>query len=348
MAYVQQSVCPNKNCSYCKLVNDESTYNFDNSQLYMSGEEIYAWKYYDTSLEEFIKMFHSDNSENLISECNKICDKFLCEVSNNNVQDTTCVELDRLCGYGCYVKQFIYNILQGSYSSVIDFIIENGSVRTFYKYIKYISSYKYNLINNNLYLKNRYDILNASNDEEYKSIGFYNIIRNEIYFVIRSFLKQNRTITTELKEHLINTFGEEFIVRLFANLSVEQTELYLRANFPSRSVCLDNLPTSIKTLTFSENITSLDFNKIDFKPLDKLYINPSYIVNENTIESIKNFIDNEVTFKYLDQFANTPNLKDIIANVYSDSKTQKLQNMLHFYPELFSSVQKKITERYQV
>jgi len=345
MAKVQQSMCLNKDCSYCKLVNDESTYYFNNSQLYMSGEELYTWKYYDTSLEEFIKMFHSDNCENLISECNNICDKFMCEISNNNVQDTTCTDLDKLFGYGCYLRQFIYNIFQMKYSNIIDSIIESGSVRTFYKYIYYASSYNYTIIHN-LYQKNRYDILYASNDVEYKSIGFYNIIRNEIYFIIRSFLKANRTISTELKEHLINTFGEEFIVGMFANLSVEEIERNLREKFPSPRLCLDNLPTSIQNLTFSENNnTSLILNNIE-KPLDMIYVHPPYIVKDKTIENINDFIDNGNCFKYLDNFASTSNAKKIIANIYNNSKTQKLQNMKMFYPELFSSVQKKITERY--
>lgn len=348
MAYIQDG-CSNKKCSYCELKNDNSTYNFDPDYCYMSGEEDSAWKYYNTSLEEFINMFHGENSENLISECNKVCDKFMDEVSNNNVQDTTCDELNRLYGYGCYISQFINNI-RGKNTKLITTIIESGSVRTFYKYFNYFKLYDYYLIIRDLYLNNRYDILNASKNEEYKSIGFYNIIRDNLYLVFREFVKANRSISAELKEHLINTFGEEFIVDMFTNLSAEAIERNLSENFPAPSVNLDNLdnlPTRLTTLTCSENkITTLDFNKIDFKSVEIIHIPPSYIVKENTIESVKTFIDNEDTFKNLDLFVDNPNAKEIISKVYSDSKTGMLHNMSHFYPEMFSSVQQKITERY--
>jgi len=226
------SRCPNDRCPYCIFAHseresyfNEHPYSDDDNDIgsrcpYCSHNPVYGWTYnYIGS----IMNFHPEDGDSLINQCETIAEKFLDEVSNNDVCDATCAELDKLFGYGCYVRNFIMNIFRDTHLSVLDKVIESGSVQTFYKYIQYASAkfgHEYYLIDS-LYNKNRFDILEASKNSAYKSIGLDRDINRETYYAIQGFMESNTQISVEMKEYLIKYFGAERVIQIFKGLNVE-------------------------------------------------------------------------------------------------------------------------------
>lgn len=364
MAYVNNNNCPNLACPYCRLYKDDSTYNFDPDTLYMDNEEIYAWKYYNTTTSAFIKMFHPDDGKHLIKHCKTIARQFLDEVSNNDVLEATCAEFDRLYSYGCYLRQFIrdfiYKLNAVKEFSIIS-ILDSVSVQTFYKYIQYAANIPIISVINTLYLKNRFDILEASRDDAYKSIEFDKNISNYLCYVFDHFINGKIPISVEMKEHLYKFFGADRILEVVAYNTTRAINDYLYQKFPSNklAICLDDLPSKLVDLA-SHPIESLDdlpskmqnlscdknklmiYNSDDL--MEKPFLPPSYMVMEDTIPSVWSFIDTSTSFKYLRQFTDSPNKKDILLKIYN----KELNAMHYFYPELYSSIQQKIAEIYLV
>jgi hypothetical protein len=289
-------------------------------------------------------MFHGDDSEQLIGECNAVCAKFIAEVANNNISDATCAELDRLVAYGCYLRQFISNkLLCESKALDTTVLFRDGTNTTVMKYMRYVDT-GYSTYSQ-LYSYGRWDVLD--------------IMKAPTHFVldiIRHYIGKNLPISSDMKAFLFKSYGAEYIVAFIAQLNTEKIIGHLAENFPNNPEWteLNNLPGTLKTLDCSmcEILSSEKRDALlDALPakLDKLYCTPSYVVTGESVRSAQSFIAESVGFKYLDQFADTNETRATVIKVFGDVDANcTLDNMKHFYPDLYSAVFEKVSSRYTV
>lgn len=327
-------------CPYCMLRCDPVNYNhYENLDEKNRAQIMHhcqichdnCWMYSNLSWMRLSRFLYPDpvERETIINNMTKVSAALIAGVKTNNIEDTTLIELADLFRKGCFMKNYIADVFLNNVlnNAEIEELITRGSLHTILQYlINFSIQYDFDQMTNfiyRLYLNNRYDVLDSIYDiPEVANIG--NTLKIYICKLIHKFIKCKQPITQRIYDHLCKHHDSENIIKIICTDSI----YYLQRSIDPCVEILNNLPPSIGQLKF------LDCSYC--KPLPVSELNPEFPVgcipssympntsNKDINGNIRTFFETHESFKYLKQIAFTPEIKQTVIKIFSDSFNRRI------------------------
>ena len=321
-------ICNCDACDYCTLYNDRENWlpessNKEREQEQMACPNCYrdengdieetcgscsgndvdeTWIYEKLTPIDFIKKFHADDAEIIITKCNNVVKDFYNNIANNTVPDGAVDEFLRLCEPGCYIKQYFILLLKQYADKMLDIneMTRNGSVDTCLYYQKIIGKNDAWMLD--LFVARRFDVLDAIN-------ATTNIIKfsNFTQAVLKHFCNNDIPISDDYLLTLATYYRSEQLIDACLDICEFQLSAELSKIKPAKSQSISNDPQS------GDNTDNVQ------EAISRMFAQLSWDINTVTTSDITDIMTSSVASQLLGRVVKifVPNVDDRKAKIYN-------------------------------